>query len=96
MLRDSNFISFTSLFDAILLSLVIQNIMSHPKRNNATYLQITISKKQQLECINRLCNDFYPSYQSDKTNYSSIKNLVNSNLNIYPWLTKDIIHNGLR
>jgi len=46
--------------------------------------------------INRLYNEFFPIFISKDHKVGDLKQFINDNLSLYPWITQDMINNGLR
>ena len=70
--------------------------MTRSKRNNSNQNCSKPTKKQRVEAINRLCTEFYPKYVSSTSNYGAVKQLIESNKELYPWLTRNMINKRLR
>jgi len=70
--------------------------MLYLRRSNSTQHQATPNKRQWLDVINRLCNQFYPQYKADSIKYGMIKQFINNNKVLYPWLTRDMLYNSIR
>ena len=70
--------------------------MARPKRSQSNNQPNLPDKKQRISAINWLCNKIYPNYKSSDSNYGFIKDVLSRNQNLYPWLTRDMLYNGLR
>ena len=70
--------------------------MTRSKRNNSNQNCSKPTKKQRVEAINRLCTEFYPKYVSSTSNYGAVKQLIESNKELCPWLTRNMINKRLR
>ena len=59
-------------------------------------IAILPNKQQHIAVVNCLCNEFYPKYKSNTSNYRVIKELIENNKNLYLLITRDMINNRIR
>ena len=65
------------------------------KKSNNTVQTTFLSKKQQIEAVNRLCIELYLKYKAEINKYSLIKTFLDNNKAIYLWVNWDILCNSL-
>ena len=70
--------------------------MPRSKRSNTNSIAVLPNKQQCVAAVNYLCNEFYPKYKSNTSNYRVIKELIENNKNSYLWIIRDIINNRTR
>ena len=59
-------------------------LRSSSKRNTTASNDTSLSKKQRIDAVKRLCNEFYPRHISGNSDYGIIKEFITKNQTLYP------------